>query len=83
MPFPGDTKQAYCSICGRETTWEYTIIQLEDGELGLLNLFEPEAHQVRFWRCCCHATEEGRLKEEYRKKLEEIAHHKAHPAHTG
>ena len=64
MPIPGETKQMYCSICGRETTWEYRIVQLDDGLLGFENCIRPEVHQIRMWQCHGHMTPEGRLKEE-------------------
>ena len=73
MPIPGETKRAYCRVCGQETEWEYVVVQLGDCFLGLENAVQPEAHQVRLWRCSCHDTVEGRLKNEFKRKTRPTA----------
>jgi hypothetical protein len=67
MPIPGETKQVYCNICETETNWEFIEVQLDDGVFGLQNAIQPEAHRVKFWRCCKHTTEDGRIKEEFKR----------------
>jgi hypothetical protein len=66
MPEAGETKQAYCATCGRETTWEYTVIQMPDGVFGLRNFFNPESNQKRFWRCTRHTNWLGNTLEEFK-----------------
>ncbi len=63
----GDTKECFCPTCGRDTQWEYIAVQLPDGIFGLQNLVNPEAHQVKLWRCCCHQEPDGRLVKELRR----------------
>ena len=63
MPIPGDSKRMCCHRFGRETVWEYTVVQLGDGLFEFENAIQPEAHQIRMWRCQDHTTSEGRLKE--------------------
>ncbi len=78
MPIPGDRKFAYCPICGHETSWEYIIIQLDDGVFGIENAIDPANHQIRVWRCTQHTTPEGKIREGFRKK------HRTHlPAEVG
>ncbi len=67
MTILGETKLEYCPICESETLWEYIEVQLPDGVFGLEQAIEPESHVVKFWRCCGHMNEQGRLKEEFKK----------------
>lgn len=77
MPLIGDTKQVYCPICAYETTWEYILVEHEDGVFGFQNLLQPELHRVRVWRCCNYITHDGKKTEECRKKIAHERH-----AHT-
>ena len=67
MPFPGDTKRAYCTVCGHETQWQYIVVEYADGVFGVENIIAPESHQIKLWRCCEHATGEGRMKRKYKR----------------
>ena len=73
MPIPGQTMRKYCSICGCETCWEYMVVQLGDGVLGLQNLVDPTVHQVKFWRCLNHTTSDGRILPRYKGKKKAFA----------
>ncbi len=73
MPIPGQTMRKYCSICGCETCWEYILVQLEDGVLGIQNLVSPEAHQIRFWRCLNHTAADGRMLPRFKNKKRAVA----------
>jgi hypothetical protein len=73
MPIPGQTRRAYCPVCGQETQWEYIGVQLDDCFLGLDNVIHPEAHQIKRWRCCDHHTLDGRMKDEFKRKTRPAA----------
>jgi hypothetical protein len=76
MALPGDTKRAFCSFCNCETTWEYVVIPLGDGYLGLQSAITPKEREISFWRCSNHTTPQGRIKEDSRKhpRPSEAAH---------
>jgi hypothetical protein len=78
MAIPGETKRAYCDLCGCETLWEYTVAH---SRTRIEDFFWPEGDERKFWRCCGHNTEDGRIKEEYRNKIG-VSKHTHRPANV-